>query len=52
LLGADEELVALMQNSRGVPVFFAKTEFSFGGLGMDKDPTLHLDSQIGNFLGH
>ena len=46
LLGADSEFVELMQNEQGVPVFFAKIEFSFGSLAADRDPAMHIDHQI------
>lgn len=52
LLGADQELVNLMENDANVPVFFAKIEYSFGNLGMDRDPALHIQAQIEAYLNH
>ena len=42
LLGADQDLVNLMQNDANVPVFFAKVEYAFSNLSMDRDPALHI----------
>lgn len=52
LLGADSELISLMQNSLQVPVFFAKIEYSMGNLQGDRDTILHLDEQIRAFFEH
>ena len=41
-----------MENAEGVPVFFAKIEYSFGNLGIDRDPAMHLERQMDAFLGH
>ena len=43
--GADTEVTELVQNAEGVPVYFAKIEFSFGNLGVDRGPAEHLNQQ-------
>ena len=52
LLGSDPEVISLMENSQQVPVFFARIEYSFGNLAMDRGPMWHINEQIKAFHAH
>ena len=52
LLRVDTELVELMKNPQAVPVFFAKCEYNFGSIAMDRNPAYHLDQKIKAFEAH
>ena len=49
----DPEILELIQNESGVPVFFAQVEYTFGGLAMmERTPCMHLDKQVQAFKAH
>lgn len=52
LSGADCEITELIQNEDGIPVTFARFEYNFGNLFLDRIPALELHEKVESFVAH